>query len=386
MKKVLVFGSTGSIGRNALEVIKRDRGRFKVLGLCANRDIKTLLSQIKEFKPSYVCVADEARAKKLAPELKGAVKLLKGEKGMEEFAALKSDISLMAISGISCLKPLLINIENTKRVALANKESIVTAGSLVFDKAKKFNTEILPVDSEINAFFQLIEINNARRNSEDYFRKVYITASGGPLLGYSKKDFAKVSVKKVLNHPNWKMGRRVTVDSATLVNKGFEVIETHFFFGIPFEKINIMIHKESMVHALVECRDNALFACIYPTDMKVPISFALYYPQRSGLAGEVNFSNNFSYTFELVKPKRFPLLEIILEAAKKKDNALVVLNACDETAINYFLKEKIKFIDIYKVMGYMWEHYPKQKIKGEKDIFFWDNWAREKTKEYLDKL
>ncbi|MFH1504007.1 MAG: 1-deoxy-D-xylulose-5-phosphate reductoisomerase [Candidatus Omnitrophota bacterium] len=386
MKKVLVFGSTGSIGRSALEVIRRDRKEFKILGLCADRDIKTLLSQIKEFKPLYVCLRDQKQAKKLQKELTGRIKLFKGEEGLEEFSALDCDISLMAISGISCLKPLLINIRHTKRIALANKESIVTAGALVFKQAKKYNTEILPVDSEINAFFQLIEMNKNWQNSNDCFRRVHITASGGSLANCGKRDFAKVSVQKVLDHPNWNMGRRITVDSATLVNKGFEVIETHFFFGLAFEKINILIHKESMVHAMVECKDNTLFACIYPADMKVPISFALYYPQRSNFNSGINFKNNFSYTFEPINYNRYPLLKIVLEAAKKKDNSLVVLNACDEIAIDYFLKKKIKFSDIYKAVEYIYSHYPQNKIKNEADIFFWDSWAREKTKEYLNKL
>lgn len=384
MKKVLIFGSTGSVGKSALEVIRRDKLKFKVIGLCANKDIKTLLKQAKEFKPSYVCVTDEKQAGVLEKELKLKVKLFKGQQGLEEFSALPSDISLMAISGISCLRPLFINIPRAKRIALANKESIVAAGSLVFKEAKKYNTEILPVDSEINAFFQLIKANNSIKTAKD-FRKVYITASGGSLADCSKKDLSRVSVEKVLAHPNWKMGQRITVDSATLVNKGFEVIETHFFFKIPFEKIDIIIHRESMIHALVEHKDSTLFACIYPADMKVPISFALYYPQRSVEFKGVDFKSSFSYTFSPVCFKKYPLLKIILDAAKKKDNSLAVLNACDEVAIDYFLKKKIKFNVIHKAMEHIYAKYPKHRIKKIDEVFYWDNWAREKTKEYLDK-
>ncbi|MCK4912803.1 MAG: 1-deoxy-D-xylulose-5-phosphate reductoisomerase, partial [Candidatus Omnitrophica bacterium] len=237
--KVLIFGSTGSIGKNALSVIREDKNKFKVIGLCANRDIDTLYRQIKEFRPLFVCVRDIDKAKSLKEKLGKSIKFFVGQQGLEDFASIKSDIAVMAITGISALKPLLITIANSKRIALANKEAIVTAGSIVFKRAKNFNTQILPVDSEINALFQLIKPSQsfglnqtrAKRGWRDDFRKVYLTASGGALAGYSKSKLAKVGVKKVLDHPTWKMGKRVTVDSATLVNKGFEVIETHYFFG-----------------------------------------------------------------------------------------------------------------------------------------------------------
>lgn len=385
MKKVIIFGSTGSIGRNALEVIKKEKSKFKVLGLCVNRDIKTLYHQIKEFHPSYVCVRDEGQAKRLSPKLEKRIKLFKGQKGLDEFSRINSDISVMAISGVSCLKPLFTNIEYTQRIALANKESLVTAGSLVFKKARQFNTEILPVDSEINALFQLIRANGSEARGNN-FSKVYLTASGGALAGYKKKDLDKVRVREVLAHPNWKMGKRITVDSATLVNKGFEVIETHFFFGIPYKKIGIVFHKESLVHALVEYKDNTLFACLYPPDMKMPISFALCYPQRSNSGREINFKGKFSYSFAPLCYDNYPLLKIILEAASRGDNALVVLNACDELAIDYFLGKKIKFTDIHKVMRYIFKSYPSHQIRSIDDVFYWDNWSRIKTKEYLERL
>jgi len=385
MKKVLIFGSTGSVGKSALEVIRRDRKNFKVLGLCAKSDIKTLYSQIKEFRPSYVCVRDEKQAGKLGQLLGKGIKLFKGEKGLEEFAALESDISLMAISGIFCLKPLLINMKHTKRIALANKESLVAAGKLVFKAARQFKVEIFSVDSEINAFFQLIKMRR-RSRVHDSYRKVYLTASGGALAGYKREDMARVGVKEVLAHPTWKMGKRITVDSATLVNKGFEAVETHLFFGLPYEKIDILIHKESNVHALVEYKDNALFACVYPPDMKIPISFTFYYPKRLDFGCSVNFKNSFSYSFAPVCYKKYPLLDIILRAAKRADNSLAILGACDEIAVDYFLKKKINFTDIYKVMEHIYSDYPSQKIKNIEDVFFWDNWGRMKAKEYLKKL
>lgn len=381
MKKVIIFGSTGSVGKNTLSVIRESKDKFKVIGLCANKDINTLYSQIKEFRPLSVCVRDENKAGELKKRLRRGIKFFSGQKGIEEFSSIKTDISLVAISGISSLKPLLIAIANSKRIALANKESIVTAGSLVFKRAESFNTQILPVDSEINALFQLIE-----RGCRDDFRKVYLTASGGALAGCSRKELTKVGVRKVLAHPTWKMGKRVTIDSATLVNKGFEVVETHHFFGLPYDKIGIVLHKESAIHAFLECKDNTLFACLYPPDMKVPISHALYYPKRVNSKKEVNFKSSFSYSFRPLNYKDYPMLDIILRAAKREDNSLVILNAVDEIAIDYFLKGKIKFIDIYKVMAYIFRGYKSSAIKEIEDVFFWDNWARAKAEEYLKRL
>ena len=397
MKKVLIFGSTGSIGRNTLDLISKARKDFEVLGLCVNSNIETLYKQIKEFSPRYVCVRDENQAKKIKPQLKNNVALFTGQKGLDEFSHLNSDISVMAISGISCLGPLLVNIEHTRRVALANKESIVTAGSLVLDKARRYGTEILPLDSEINALFQLIEARARKKNlPSNSLRKVYLTASGGALAGYGQKKLSKVSIKEALAHPNWKMGKRITIDSATLVNKGFEVIETHYFFGLPYKKINVVLHRESIIHALVEYEDCALLACLYPPDMKVPISFALYYPGRFSSNERANFlgigssfnnkKREIACTFVPFCDKDYPLFRIILRAAEKNDNALVILNACDEVAIDYFLKKKINFVAIHKVMDYIFKHYPSSAIGGIEDIFWWDNWAREKTKEYLDRL
>ncbi|MCK5494494.1 MAG: 1-deoxy-D-xylulose-5-phosphate reductoisomerase [Candidatus Omnitrophica bacterium] len=396
MKKIIIFGSTGSIGKSALDVVRQSPGKFRILGLSANRDTKTLYKQIKEFSPKYVCVRDEKAAKAIKPDLDKICKLFKGDKGLEEFSNLKSDISIMAISGISALKPLLVNIRYAKRIALANKESLVTAGKLIFNEARRFNTEIIPVDSEINALFQLVSINREDIKANNILRKIYLTASGGALADYKKKDLDKVSVKQVLNHPTWKMGRRITVDSATLMNKGFEVIESHYFFNIPYDKINIVIHKESVVHALVEYKDDTFFSCMYSPDMRMPISFALYYPERfdsdkkkSVISKGTSFlknKNGFLCSFYPVNYSKYPILEIILQSAKKQDNSLIILNACDEIAIDYFLKKKIKFTDIHRVIKFMFNRYPAAKITDINDIFYWDNWGRIKTREYLNKL
>jgi 1-deoxy-D-xylulose-5-phosphate reductoisomerase len=379
MKKVMIFGSTGSIGGNALSVIRKNRSNFKVLGLSTNQSVDAICSQVREFSPSYVCIVDSQKACAVKTRIAKNIKIFTGENGLYEFASIPSDVSLMAISGVHALKPLMINIEHSKRIALANKEAIVTAGSLVFKKAKRFNTAIIPVDSEINAIFQLLKPGME-------FSKVYLTASGGPLLDYSANELSRVSVKKVLSHPTWEMGRRITIDSSTLLNKGFEVIESHHFFDLDYKSIDIVIHRESNVHAMIEFNDKSLFACMYPPDMKIPISFALNYPERIPVLNKDNFKTKFTLSFEPLELKKFPLLKIVLEAAKRKDNSLVILNACDEVMVEYFLKNKIKFLDMHKIMGYVFTHYKACRIKTESDVFFWDAWAREKTKEYLGKL
>lgn len=390
MKNVLIFGSTGSIGQNALKIIKKLKNKFKVIGLCANRNSSLLIKQAKEFRPKYICLRDQAQIKKLKGCLGPGVKLFSGEDGLDEFSALGSDISIMAISGIGALRPLMVNLKHTKRVALANKESLVTAGKIVFKQAAKFKTEILPVDSEINALFQLI--NNKRpAEAKDKISRVYITASGGALFNCKKQDLSKVKAERVLSHPTWSMGRRITIDCATLVNKAFEAVETHFFFALPYEKIEILIHRESRVHALVEYSDNTLLGCLYPPDMKIPISFALLYPQRFDFNKKANLAKNntadsFSYSFSRLKQGRYPLLDLVLEAAKRQDNSLVVLNACDEIAVESFLAKKIRFTDIHKVMQYMFANYIPVKIKNISDVFYWDNWAREKSLEFLRRL
>jgi len=393
MKKILIFGSTGSVGKNALEVIRKANNNFKVIGLCVNQNINVLYRQIKEFNPRYVCVRDEVAAKSIGKKLNRRIKIFKGEKGLEQFSRLSSDISLMAISGISCLKPLMINLKHTKRVALANKESIVCAGSLVFKEAKKNHTQILPVDSEINALFQLLQIDGKSKVKKQHLEKVILTASGGAVANYSKKALLTVKAKEVLSHPNWKMGSRITVDSATLVNKAFEVIETRYFFDIPYSKIEVVLHGESIIHALIKFSDNNFLASFYKPDMKIPISHALFYPKRfNACTGCLNSKNKdifaekntFCCTFSKVNYRKYPLFKVILNAALKKDNSLTILNACDEVGVDYFLKGKIEFKMIEKVMCYLFKNYPSRKIKTISDVFYWDKWAREKTKKYFE--
>ncbi|MFH1767992.1 MAG: 1-deoxy-D-xylulose-5-phosphate reductoisomerase [Candidatus Omnitrophota bacterium] len=383
MKKILIFGSSGSIGENALEIIGQYRNRFSVLGLLVNRNIKSLARQVKQHHPRYVCVCDDLQARTARKILPRGVKLFYGEKGMLEFSSLASDIAVMGIVGVSSLRPLLLTMKHSKRIALASKEALVTGGEIVTAAARKYNREIIPVDSEINALFQLF--NTVTKES---IAKVYITASGGALLGYSKREIKKVTKKDVLNHPTWRMGERITVDCATMVNKGFEVMECHYLFGLDYSKIDILIHRQSFAHVIVNTLDNTMFSCFYPPDMKVPIRFALFYPQRCRMEQE-GFSKSARYlSFEKVSHKQFPLFSLVLEAAKQGGNMPVIVNAADEVAVDYFLDGRIKFYDIYKILSAIFEKAKnkKKKVVNLGDLFYWDKWARCKTKELLVKL
>ncbi len=382
MERVLVFGSSGSIGKSTLEIIRRDRDNFKVLGLLVNKNIDTLYKQIKEFNPLYVCVVDEKAGNRLEERLPKKVKLLKGNRGLEEFSSLSADNSVIGITGISSLKPLLIAMKHSKRVALASKEVLVVAGEIVIKEAKKNKVKIIPVDSEINALFQLFGCIK-----KTHLKKIYLTASGGPLLDYAFSKNKNITLGMVLSHPTWRMGKRITVDSATLVNKGFEVMESHYLFDLDYKMIDVVVHRQSYVHAFLETKDNMLFSCWYKPNMIIPISFSLYYPHRCSVFKEFNlFLPGLNLSFEEVNYERFPLFRIVLESAKRSGNFPVVVNAADELAVEYFLKRRIKFYDIYRTVEHIFSQTKKEKISTLDAVYFWDKWARIKTKEFLEKI
>ena len=381
MIKVLIFGSSGSIGESTLEIMRKDKKSFCVLGLMVNRNIKKLIKQAKEFMPEYVCVVDQTQAKKVKGNLPRGVKLLYGEKGVEDFSSLRADISVMGIVGISSLKPLLIAMKYSKRIALASKEALVTAGEFIIKQSKRYKAKIIPVDSEINALFQLF---SCIRKSQ--LKKIYLTASGGPLFDYSPEDLKEVTRKIVLSHPTWRMGKRITVDSATLVNKGFEVMESHYLFGLDYDNIDVVIHRESYVHALIEAKDNILFSLLYKPSMIIPISFSLYYPKRRfSLRGLDTSFFPLNLSFDKVDYVKFPLLKVVIEAAKKGGNFPVVINAADEVAVEYFLKGIIKFHDIQRVIKYIFSKTKRAGVRDLNSIYLWDKWARVKAKEFLKK-
>ncbi|MFH1283658.1 MAG: 1-deoxy-D-xylulose-5-phosphate reductoisomerase [bacterium] len=376
VKKISIFGSTGSIGVSSLKVIDSLKGRFRVIALTAQKNVELIIQQINRYSPQYVCLEDENASNKLKQYVKlnkKNVLILAGEDGLETISKLKGiDITIMAMVGFAGLKPLLEVLKNTKRVALANKEVLVSAGELVMKSAKRYKTEIFPIDSEHSAIFQCI-----RKENSQAIRRIILTASGGPFYNKKDVDFSKVSVEEALNHPNWKMGKKITVDSATLMNKGLEAIEAHHLFGVPMEKIEIIIHPQSIIHSMVEFTDGSILAQLSKPDMALPIRYSLTYPDR--LAND-NFTINLEKIakFEFYKPdlKRFPCIGLAFESVKKGFAYPVVLNAANEVAVQKFIDRKITFGDIPKVIGKVLMSVKRKNISSLADIYHYDNWAR----------
>jgi len=381
MKKITILGSTGSIGRSALEVISKCKDRFKVIGLTANSNIKLLEEQIKTFKPEIVAVADKANAAKLRK--KSGIEVLSGESGISEVASLsKADFVLSAIVGFAGLLPTLSAVRAGKTVGLANKESLVVAGEIVMKDAVKFGARIIPVDSEHSAIFQCIE-----GRSSQSVRKIVLTASGGPFFGRNKKELAKVTLEDALKHPNWEMGKKITIDSATLMNKGLEVIEAHHLFGIAHDRIDVLIHPQSIVHSMVEFRDRSYIAQLSVPDMKGPIAYALSYPERiDNPMPALDLSSIEKLTFRRPDTECFPCLLYAYEASKEGGTMPAVLNAANEIAVGAFLQKAIGFNDIPVIIKKTMHSHRKKAVKGLDAVIEADRWAREKAREVINDL
>ncbi|NPA58264.1 MAG: 1-deoxy-D-xylulose-5-phosphate reductoisomerase [Aquificae bacterium] len=328
MRTVGVLGSTGSIGSQTLQVVRDNRERLKVKLLAASKISQKLLQQIKEFQPEYVYVAEGG-------EIDG-VKLLSGEEGLEELAELDIDLFVNGIAGISGIKPTYLLMKNRKKQATANKEAIVCLGEVCKDRYG----EIIPIDSEHSAVFQAL-----RTGSKKEVKKVILTASGGPF--WNADSLEKITPEEALNHPKWKMGKKVSIDSATLMNKGLEIIEAHYLFDLPYEKIDAVIHPQSVIHGIVEFIDGSMVAQMSNPDMRIPISYALSFPERWKLETEPLDLIGLG-KLEFFKPdeKKFPLLQIARECGIKGGAYPTVLTVADELAVNSFLKGKIKFTEI----------------------------------------
>ncbi|MCM8797282.1 MAG: 1-deoxy-D-xylulose-5-phosphate reductoisomerase [Candidatus Omnitrophica bacterium] len=381
MKRIAILGSTGSIGQNALEIVRNLPDKFKVTALSANSNAALLLKQIREFRPSYVCIGDVASAERLRGLL-GKTRLLTGKDGFLEIVA-KPEIEevLIAISGSAALEPLLEAIKNNKQIALANKEALVMAGSIIMEATRRKKVKLIPIDSEQSAIWQCVE-----GKDKEKIRQIYLTASGGPFRNISAKAMRNVSVEMVLNHPRWKMGKKVTVDSATLMNKGLELIEAMFLFDVSLDKIRILIHPQAIIHSMVEFIDGIILAQLSITDMRIPIQYALTYPERLHNAlHSVDFCSLKKLDFEKPDCKRFPCLELAYAAAKKMGTAPCVLNAANEVSVEEFLKGKIKFYSIPKVIEkVLSKHINKEKPTLE-DIREIDSWARRKADEVINR-
>ena len=347
MKKIAILGSTGSIGTQTLEVV-RENGDLEVLGLAAGNNIKLLEEQIREFQPKLVAVWTEEKAKELRENVKDLnVKVLSGMEGLIEVATIaESEILVTAIVGMIGIRPTIEAIKAGKDIALANKETLVTAGHIIMPLAKEHNVAILPVDSEHSAIFQSLQ-----GNPRGALHKILLTASGGPFRGRKREDLANIQVEDALKHPNWEMGRKITIDSSTLVNKGLEVIEAKWLFDVEIDQIEVVVHPQSIIHSMVEYVDGAIIAELGTPDMKLPIQYALYYPERRFLPGErVDFATLSQLTFEKPDMDTFYGLRLAMEAGKAGGSLPTVFNAANELAVSKFLNRKIKYLEIPEII------------------------------------
>lgn len=345
MENIVVLGSTGSIGSNTLDILRKSH-KYKLLGLSFNKNIDLAMEQIKEFKPSYVCCADSCYAD-IIKEKFSNITVLMSQDGLCEMASLDgADYVVNALVGTSGLLPTYFAIKSQKKFALANKESLVIAGRLFYEMAKKNSVEIIPIDSEHSAIYQCLE-----NREKDDVSSIILTASGGPFL--NRKNFDNISVEDALNHPNWSMGKKITIDSATLMNKGFEIMEARWLFDMTYDKINVLVHKESVVHSAVEFIDGSILAQLGVADMRIPINYALFKPRRLKLNFKLDLSTIGKLTFEKPDFDMFPTLNFAYDALKKEDKNLgLLLNAADEIAVNYFVAHKIKFKSIFDILKY----------------------------------
>jgi len=343
MKKIAILGSTGSIGTQTLEVVRENKD-IEVSGLAAGNNIERLEAQIREFAPKVVAVWNEERAKELADKVRDLdVKIVSGMEGLIEVSTLPEvEILVTAIVGMIGIRPTIAAITAGKHIALANKETLVTAGHIIMPLAKEHGVSILPVDSEHSAIFQSLQGGQERA-----LHKILLTASGGPFRGRRWEDLQNVQVEDALKHPNWEMGRKITIDSSTMVNKGLEVIEAKWLFGVEVDQIEVVVQPQSIIHSMVEYVDGAVIAQLGTPDMKLPIQYALYYPERRYLPGDrLDFRGLAQLTFEEPDLETFYGLRLAYEAGKAGGSLPTVFNAANEKAVSKFLNREIRFLEI----------------------------------------
>lgn len=350
MKNICILGATGSIGTQALDVIRKEKDYFNLTAVSANTSWEKIIEIINEFHPKYTALMDSAAYEKVkiyCCENNKDTEVLLGIEGLNTIASLNEvDIVLTSVVGMIGLNPTLKAIQAGKDIALANKETLVVAGEIIMEEARKNDVKILPVDSEHGAIFQCL-----RGNSYKDVNKILLTASGGPFRGRNVDDLKNVTVDEALKHPRWNMGKKISIDSATLMNKGLEVIEAHFLFDVDYDKIQVVVHPESIVHSMVEYRDGSVIAQLGTTDMKLPIQYAFNFPQRKEAVVEtLDFYIIKSLTFEKPDMETFKPLKLAYEAGKAKGLMPAILNAANEVAVELFLNKRIKFLHIGDIL------------------------------------
>lgn len=374
-RKISIIGSTGSIGRQALEVIEKLQDKFEIIALTGGANVELLKEQALKFKPKYVCVGN-SKGEKL--DIAG-VKTLYGQEGLEEICSIKeNDIILVSVSGKVGLRPTLTAIDNGIDIALANKETLVMAGDIVMPRAKEKGVNIIPVDSEHCAIHQCIK-------DISQVDKLIITASGGPFLHKTIDEMKNATVAQALNHPRWSMGKKITVDSATLMNKGLEIIEAHHLFNMPYEKIDVVVHPQSIVHSAIEYVDGSVIAQLGLPSMHIPIQYAITYPERfEGIKSKsFSFADIARLDFEKPDFEKFPSVKMAYEAGKIGGSATVCMNAANEEAVFAFLEDKIKLYEIYQITSKMMEQHHLVKKPSIDEIFEIDKEVRVKTRELI---
>jgi 1-deoxy-D-xylulose-5-phosphate reductoisomerase len=380
MRRVAILGSTGSVGRAALDIISRHRDLFKVTVLTAGNNIELLEKQLVSFSPEVVALAGEEPARELkrriGKKLASTLNILSGQEGITSAAAYEgSDFVLSAIVGAAGLVPTLSAIRAGKTVGLANKEAMVMAGRIMREESEKYDARILPVDSEHSAIFQCIE---GRRKSD--IRKIILTASGGPFIHTSAEDLDDITPEEALRHPRWQMGRKISIDSATLMNKGFEVIEAHHLFGLPPERIDVVIHPESIVHSIVEFNDRSCIAQMSVPDMRGPIAYALTYPQRlNDVMKELSLHEVGTLSFKKPADGIFPCLSYAYKALDAGGTMPSVMNASNEVAVNAFLKGRIRFTDIPVIIKKTMDQHRVMPDTELDAVLEADRWARKQA-------
>lgn len=372
-KRVVLLGSTGSIGQQTLDVIRQQRDRLTVVGLAAGRQVEQLAQQADEFEAD-ACIVQADLFPDLQHAANGPGRLLTGQGGLLEMAQdRRADLVVAAVSGLAGLPPIIAALESGKDVAFANKEPLVAAGDIVTSTARRVGAQLIPIDSEVSAIFQALKGED--RNS---IEKLLLTASGGPLVNASEAQMRRVTPQEALDHPTWRMGRKVTIDSATLANKGFEVFELHWLFGMPFDKIEVVVHHQSILHSAIQFCDGSVIAQLGRPDMRTAIQYALLHPERCpNTFPRLDLAEMGTLTFARPDLDRFPCLRLAYEAGRAGRTCPAVLNGADEEAVDLFLSGRIGFLDIPAAIEDALQAHTPSQPSSLADIMLADNWARE---------
>ncbi len=395
MKKqnITIHGSTGTIGKNALAVIAKSSNQHKVFALSAKSNIKTLFSQIKKFSPKYAVVLTKDKASQLSTlcaKNNILTKILFGANSYESISSdYRVDCVLSGISGTAALRPTYAAVVSGKKLLLANKESLIMSGELMLKAAQKSGSDIIPIDSEHNALFQILsplfKSSKINLRKKDEISNIILTASGGPFLNFNKKDLRFVTPDQATKHPNWIMGKKISVDSATMMNKGLEIIEASILYGIDYSKIEVLIHPQSIIHALVSFNDGSTISHLSNHDMKIPISYALSWPKRfDRKITKQLFSSIDKLTLRKVKKREFPCLDICMESIKIGKNAPTIINAANEVAVEHFLNQSVKFTDIPIIIKAILDRSRFVRLKNIDDVIECNMETRKRTTKLIE--